>query len=111
MESISGILTEAFESGISKAYPDLVDPPVVIAQAGNNPKFGDYQCNSAMPIANLLKQQGMKKVNYKVRFMCKQSNNIIVIQHFLLADYETFLIFAIFLKSCIMLDITSLTHP
>lgn len=60
MESIHSILSTLFENAILQAFPDLVDPPIVIALSGNNPKFGDYQCNSAMPISNNLKQQGIK---------------------------------------------------
>nr|CAH7730322.1 unnamed protein product [Callosobruchus chinensis] len=62
MESTTEALDNLFRTAISAAFPDIQDPPVVIALAGNNPKFGDYQCNSAMPIANIYKQAG-KKVN------------------------------------------------
>nr|AHF48759.1 cytoplasmic arginyl-tRNA synthetase [Caryedes brasiliensis] len=62
MESIIEVLTELFYNAISTAFPDVADPPVVIALAGSNPKFGDYQCNSAMPLANIYKQSSGKKV-------------------------------------------------
>lgn len=58
MESIQDLLTDIFGSAISAAYPDIPDPPVVIALSGNNVKFGDYQCNSALQLANMFKQQG-----------------------------------------------------
>lgn len=58
MQSIVGILTDVFSKAISKAFPDLPDAPVDIALSGNNPKFGDYQCNSAMQISNIYKQLG-----------------------------------------------------
>lgn len=60
MECIQEVLYNVFSHAINAAFPDLPDAPVVIALAGNNPKFGDYQCNSAMPIANLYKQIGKK---------------------------------------------------
>lgn len=60
MESIQGILTNSFSKAIEEAFPDLTEAPVVISLSGNNVKFGDYQCNSAMPISNLLKQIGKK---------------------------------------------------
>lgn len=47
---------------ISKAFPDLPEAPVVIALSGNNPKFGDYQCNSAMQISNAYKQMGKYEI-------------------------------------------------
>ncbi|XP_022907770.1 probable arginine--tRNA ligase, cytoplasmic [Onthophagus taurus] len=57
MESLQDNLNDIFSTAITSAFPDLVDPPIVIALAN---KFGDYQCNSAMPIANLYKQMGKK---------------------------------------------------
>ncbi|XP_046624223.1 arginine--tRNA ligase, cytoplasmic isoform X1 [Neodiprion virginianus] len=60
MLSIIETLYNLFEKAIGDAYPDLVDPPVIIALGGNDPKFGDYQCNSALPLAKLLKAQGVK---------------------------------------------------
>ncbi|CAH2009170.1 unnamed protein product [Acanthoscelides obtectus] len=60
MESITDILHQLFHTAICAAFPDITDPPVVIAVAASNPKFGDYQCNSAMPIANIYKQSGKK---------------------------------------------------
>ncbi|KAJ8953069.1 hypothetical protein NQ318_013411 [Aromia moschata] len=60
MQSITEILTNTFTTAISAAFPDITDPPIVIALSGNNPNFGDYQCNSAMPLANIYKQLGKK---------------------------------------------------
>lgn len=53
-------LKNIFEVAITCTYPDLEDPPIVITLSANNPKFGDYQCNSAMPISQLLKAKGVK---------------------------------------------------
>nr|XP_021189747.2 arginine--tRNA ligase, cytoplasmic [Helicoverpa armigera] len=53
-------LKNIFEVAIRSAYPDLKDPPVVITLSGNNPKFGDYQCNSAMAISQMLKANNVK---------------------------------------------------
>lgn len=61
MESIYETLYTLFSVAIANAFPDIPDPPIVIAPSGANPKFGDYQCNSAMPIANLYKQMGKKR--------------------------------------------------
>ncbi|KAF7282436.1 hypothetical protein GWI33_002666 [Rhynchophorus ferrugineus] len=62
LESIMNVLINLFTSAIKSACPEINDPPVVVALSGNNPKFGDYQCNSAMALANLYKQQGQKVV-------------------------------------------------
>ncbi|CAG9860921.1 unnamed protein product [Phyllotreta striolata] len=59
MQSINNILTDLFTIAISKACPDIEDPPIVLALS-TNPKFKDYQCNSALPIANIYKQQSKK---------------------------------------------------
>lgn len=53
-------LKNIFEVAITSAYPDLDNPPIVITLSGNNPKFGDYQCNSAMGISQLLKSKNIK---------------------------------------------------
>lgn len=53
-------LENVFEVAIASAYTDLEDPPVAITISGNNPKFGDYQCNSAMAISQLLKAKNIK---------------------------------------------------
>ena len=55
--SILTALVKYFEVAIKNAFPDLPDAPVVVT-VSSNPKFGDYQCNSAMPIAQLLKAKG-----------------------------------------------------
>lgn len=51
--SINNTLFKLFQKAINEAYPNVADPPVVVTTS-NNPKFGDYQCNSAMPLARLL---------------------------------------------------------
>ncbi|XP_060532020.1 arginine--tRNA ligase, cytoplasmic [Cylas formicarius] len=61
-QSISNILNILFSAAISLACDDIADAPIDIALSGNNPKFADYQCNSALQIANLYKKLG-KKVN------------------------------------------------
>ncbi|XP_014229308.1 arginine--tRNA ligase, cytoplasmic isoform X1 [Trichogramma pretiosum] len=65
MISLYDNLNALFEKAINEAYPDVVDPPVVISSS-NNPKFGDYQCNSALPLCKLLsmeKTDAKKKVS------------------------------------------------
>jgi len=57
MPSIVDLLTDLFKDAIAQAYPDLPDPPCPVAASA---KQGDYQFNGAMPIAGLLKAQGMK---------------------------------------------------
>lgn len=69
MESIQDLLADLFRSAISAAYPNIPDPPVVIALSAGNPKFGDYQCNSAMQLANTLKQGG-KEDFYLIFYRC-----------------------------------------
>lgn len=50
-------LKHSFTAAIAAAFPDLTDLPTIIT-LGKSSKFGDYQCNSAHPIANILKQSG-----------------------------------------------------
>jgi len=55
--SIKDNLSVVFHKAISAAYPDILDPPVIVTTS-TNPKFGDYQCNSAMPLAQQLSSSG-----------------------------------------------------
>ncbi|XP_076244884.1 arginine--tRNA ligase-like protein isoform X2 [Calliopsis andreniformis] len=57
--SIYDTLVGLFERAISAAYPDVPDPPVIITSS-TSPKFGDYQCNSAMPLTKQLSSTGIK---------------------------------------------------
>lgn len=61
MISIIEHLTQLFSSAIGSSYPNLENPPTVIAVSGKDIKFGDYQCNSALPICGLLKNSGIKE--------------------------------------------------
>lgn len=54
MNSIQEMLNEIFYTAIAAAYPDLPEAPVVIMPSSNS-KFGDYQCNSAMSMAQVRK--------------------------------------------------------
>ncbi|XP_054273289.1 arginine--tRNA ligase, cytoplasmic-like [Macrosteles quadrilineatus] len=59
MENILDSLSQLFISAVARAYPDIPDPPVPLTTS-SAPQFGDYQCNAAMPITQLLKAQGIK---------------------------------------------------
>lgn len=60
MDSVLDILSDIFKKGISSAFPDIPDPPIDISLSSNNPTFGDFQCNSALRLANIYKQSGSK---------------------------------------------------
>ncbi|NP_001279103.1 arginine--tRNA ligase, cytoplasmic [Callorhinchus milii] len=59
LTNINETLQTIFRVAINVAFPDLENPPLVVAP-NQQPKFGDYQCNSAMAIAQLLKSKGQK---------------------------------------------------
>ncbi|XP_042195960.1 arginine--tRNA ligase, cytoplasmic-like [Callorhinchus milii] len=59
LTNINETLQTIFSVAINVAFPDLENPPLVVAP-NQQPKFGDYQCNSAMAIAQLLKSKGQK---------------------------------------------------
>lgn len=59
MISILSHLNNVFSSAISSAYPNLPNAPTVITES-TKANFGDYQCNSAMPISQLLRAQNIK---------------------------------------------------
>lgn len=57
--SIRNNICTVFHKAIVAAYPDIMDPPIIVTTS-SNPKFGDYQCNSAMPLAQQLSNSGTK---------------------------------------------------
>lgn len=52
MININRRLQEVFGCAIKAAYPDLENPPLLVTPS-QQPKFGDYQCNSAMGISQV----------------------------------------------------------
>ncbi|CAG2058387.1 unnamed protein product, partial [Timema podura] len=56
MQCIKSVLIDLFTRTIKEAFPDVPDPPVPVVPS----QFCDYQCNSALPITQLLKAQGLK---------------------------------------------------
>ncbi|XP_059208366.1 arginine--tRNA ligase, cytoplasmic [Centropristis striata] len=59
MTNINERLQEIFGEAIRAACPELDNPPLSVAP-NQQAKFGDYQCNSAMAMAQMLKSKGMK---------------------------------------------------
>lgn len=53
MININSRLQEIFGWAIRAAHPDLENPPLVVTPS-QQPKFGDYQCNSAMGISQVI---------------------------------------------------------
>ncbi|XP_020279809.1 arginine--tRNA ligase, cytoplasmic [Pseudomyrmex gracilis] len=68
--SIYDTLCKIMEKAIKDAYPDLIDPPIIVT-ISTNPKFGDYQCNSPMSLVPLLTSPGKKVIPHDV------ANNIV----------------------------------
>ncbi|XP_056372464.1 arginine--tRNA ligase, cytoplasmic isoform X2 [Hyla sarda] len=59
MININVQLQEIFGRAIRASYPELVNAPLAVTPS-QQPKFGDYQCNSAMAITQMLKARGEK---------------------------------------------------
>lgn len=53
--SITDHLVGIFSFAISNAFPNISNLPPAIIAPGTNPKFGDYQCNNSMQLAQFLK--------------------------------------------------------
>lgn len=64
--SINNTLCGIFRKAINLAYPNILDPPVIVTTT-NNSKYGDYQCNSAMRLAQQLSSSS-KDFNYSLLF-------------------------------------------
>lgn len=54
------ILTVAFVKAVAFVYPNIPSSVVTLVPTTNS-KFGDYQCNAAMPIYQQLKSSGSIK--------------------------------------------------
>lgn len=52
MMNINQRLQQIFEVAIRTSFPDLENPPLALAP-NQQAKFGDYQCNSAMAMAQV----------------------------------------------------------
>lgn len=52
MVNINQQLQEIFGKAIRSSFPELENPPLALAP-NQQPKFGDYQCNSAMAMAQV----------------------------------------------------------
>ncbi|MCJ8740536.1 hypothetical protein PDJAM_G00060100 [Pangasius djambal] len=59
MTNVNQRLQEIFGHAISVAYPDVENPPLAVTP-NQQPKFGDYQCNSAMAMSQMMKGKGLK---------------------------------------------------
>nr|CAI29693.1 hypothetical protein [Pongo abelii] len=59
MINVISRLQEVFGHAIKAAYPDLENPPLLVTPS-QQAKFGDYQCNSAMGISQMLKTKEQK---------------------------------------------------
>uniref|UniRef100_A0A8C5EIV7 Arginine--tRNA ligase, cytoplasmic n=1 Tax=Gouania willdenowi TaxID=441366 RepID=A0A8C5EIV7_GOUWI len=59
MTNIVVALQHVFATAITSAFPDLSRPPLAVSP-NQQARFGDYQCNSAMAIAQMMKAKGMK---------------------------------------------------
>ncbi|XP_028277896.1 arginine--tRNA ligase, cytoplasmic [Parambassis ranga] len=59
MMNINQRLQEIFGEAIRASFPELENPPLAVTP-NQQAKFGDYQCNSAMAMAQMLKAKGVK---------------------------------------------------
>lgn len=59
MMNINLRLQEIFGEAIHTACPELESPPLAVTPS-QQAKFGDYQCNSAMAMSQMLKAKGLK---------------------------------------------------
>ena len=58
MESIVNKLRELFLTAITKSYPQVNNPPVLVTVAKT--EKADYQCNSALPLVKLIGDKNLK---------------------------------------------------
>lgn len=56
MESPRDVLLKLFRQAVRAAFPDVEDPLVPVLPSSNE-KFGDYQCNAAMPLSQVAEKK------------------------------------------------------
>ncbi|XP_053145833.1 arginine--tRNA ligase, cytoplasmic isoform X1 [Hemicordylus capensis] len=61
MINVNSCLQDIFGAAIKAAYPELENPPLAVTPS-QQPRFGDYQCNSAMSISQVLLKTKEQKV-------------------------------------------------
>lgn len=59
MININAQLQDIFGRAINAAFPELENAPLAVTP-NQQPKFGDYQCNSAMSLTQILKARNQK---------------------------------------------------
>ncbi|XP_002403306.4 arginine--tRNA ligase, cytoplasmic [Ixodes scapularis] len=79
MESPRDVLLKLFRQAVRAAFPDVEDPLVPVLPSSNE-KFGDYQCNAAMPLSQALKKAGkpMSPVEVAKRIVAEVPANDVV---------------------------------
>lgn len=74
MATLIASLRAAVAEAIAHCYPELADvSPFVLVTSSTKPRFGDYQCNSAMSLAKPLKQS--PRAIAEQLLSCLASNN------------------------------------
>lgn len=63
MLSVNSIIEQVFALAIHSAFPQLGSDAPVMVVPSSNPKFGDYQCNSAMAISQVGVRFGLVLIN------------------------------------------------
>lgn len=60
MNSLLTHLTDLFSAAIAKTLPSLPFIKAIITISKSGPKFGDYQCNSALSLIRFVQEKGSK---------------------------------------------------
>ncbi|XP_021925431.1 arginine--tRNA ligase, cytoplasmic isoform X2 [Zootermopsis nevadensis] len=63
MQCIQEELVQTFTEAVEAAFPDVPDVGIPVVPS---PKFGDFQCNTALQLSQLLKARGVKIAPYEV---------------------------------------------
>lgn len=60
MQCIQEELVQTFTEAVEAAFPDVPDVGIPVVPS---PKFGDFQCNTALQLSQLLKARGTISVS------------------------------------------------
>lgn len=76
--SITDHLVSVFTAAISLAFPSIPNLPTAIIAPSSNPKFGDYQCNSAMALVKIFRDsEEFKKSSEKPPSPLQVANKVL----------------------------------
>lgn len=91
MININAQLQDIFGRAINAAFPELENAPLAVTP-NQQPKFGDYQCNSAMSLTQVKQSTGLLSFS----FLYSINLHIYFVVKVILSEYSLFVFFVLY---------------